>query len=62
MEKATAKRLRHRPNGEYEEIGRIDWTWCGENTKLTHFISSSSTKELWGEGWFQMSKLPGNSK
>lgn len=38
---------------EYEEIGWIDWTWCGENTKLTHFISSSTTKWLWGKVGFK---------
>lgn len=52
-EKASAKRLRRGPNGEYDmrsarEIG------CGggEETKLTHLISPSTAKELWGEVGF----------
>lgn len=38
--------VRHRPNSESQVIGQIDWTRCGVNTKLTHFISSLSTKAL----------------
>lgn len=59
VQKASAERLRNRPNSENEEIGQIDWTWCGLNTKLTHFILLHQS--IVGGGGFQMSQLPGSS-